>query len=79
LACKLHDIGKSVLKTQGDAEAGTEGPEAVTWLQKAFAVADKLDDSAAHGAPELKVALPRPSFAVLNEYRSPFFEQWVCF
>ncbi|KAJ7362964.1 meiosis protein SPO22/ZIP4 like-domain-containing protein [Mycena albidolilacea] len=59
LACKLHDIGKSVLKTQGDAEAGTEGPEAVTWLQKAFAVADKLDDSVAHGAPELKISILR--------------------
>ncbi|KAJ7791757.1 meiosis protein SPO22/ZIP4 like-domain-containing protein [Mycena olivaceomarginata] len=59
LACKLHDIGKSVLKTQGDAEAGTEGPEAVIWLQKAFAVADKLDDSAAHGAPELKISILR--------------------
>ncbi|KAF8139351.1 meiosis protein SPO22/ZIP4 like-domain-containing protein [Mycena galopus ATCC 62051] len=59
LACKLHDIGKSVLKTQGDGEAGTEGLEAVTWLQKAFAVADKLDDSAAPCAAELKISILR--------------------
>ncbi|KAF7340474.1 hypothetical protein MVEN_01967700 [Mycena venus] len=60
LACKLHDIGKSVLKTQATAgEAGTEGLEAVSWLQKAFAIADKLDDSATHAAPELKISILR--------------------
>ncbi|KAJ7877618.1 meiosis protein SPO22/ZIP4 like-domain-containing protein [Mycena leptocephala] len=59
LACKLHDIGKSVLKTQAGGAAGTEGPEAVTWLQKAFAIADKLDDSSAHGVPELKISILR--------------------
>ncbi|KAJ6568977.1 meiosis protein SPO22/ZIP4 like-domain-containing protein [Mycena capillaripes] len=59
LACKLHDIGKSVLKAQAGGAAGTEGPEAVTWLQKAFAIADKLDDSAAHRVPELKICILR--------------------
>ncbi|KAJ7233617.1 meiosis protein SPO22/ZIP4 like-domain-containing protein [Mycena haematopus] len=59
LARKLHDIGKSVLKTQADSEAGTEGLEAVTWLQKAFAIADKLDDATAHGAAELKISILR--------------------
>ncbi|KAF7367752.1 hypothetical protein MSAN_00839200 [Mycena sanguinolenta] len=59
LARKLHDIGKSVLKTQADSEAGTEGVEAVTWLQKAFAIADKLDDATAHDAAELKISILR--------------------
>lgn len=45
-----------MLKTQagGVAAAGNEGPEAVTWLQKAFAIADELDDGAGLGIPELK-------------------------
>ncbi|KAJ6505845.1 meiosis protein SPO22/ZIP4 like-domain-containing protein [Mycena vitilis] len=58
LACKLHDIGKSVLKTQAAGVAGTDGPDAVTWLQKAFAIADKLDDSAER-VPELKISILR--------------------
>ncbi|KAJ7615258.1 meiosis protein SPO22/ZIP4 like-domain-containing protein [Mycena polygramma] len=58
LASKLHDIGKSVLKTQAAGAAGTDGPEAVTWLQKAFTIADKLDDSAAR-VPELKISILR--------------------
>ncbi|KAJ6505545.1 hypothetical protein C8R45DRAFT_1209240 [Mycena sanguinolenta] len=59
LARKLHDIGKSVLKTRADSEAGTEGLEAVTWLQKAFAIADKLDDATAYDAAELKISILR--------------------
>ncbi|KAJ7030194.1 meiosis protein SPO22/ZIP4 like-domain-containing protein [Mycena alexandri] len=59
LACKLHDIGKSVLKSQGDGAAGNEDSEAVIWLQRAFAVTDKLDDAAAHAVPELKISILR--------------------
>ncbi|KAK7007973.1 meiosis protein SPO22/ZIP4 like-domain-containing protein [Favolaschia claudopus] len=59
LACKFHDIGKSVLKRQADGEACAEGSEAITWLQKAFAIADKLDESTVHSAPELKIAILR--------------------
>ncbi|KAJ7752626.1 meiosis protein SPO22/ZIP4 like-domain-containing protein [Mycena metata] len=59
LACKLHDIGKSVLKNQADGAASNEDSEAVNWLQRAFAVADKLDDAAAHAVPELKISILR--------------------
>ncbi|KAJ6605346.1 meiosis protein SPO22/ZIP4 like-domain-containing protein [Mycena vulgaris] len=58
LASKLHEIGKSVLKGQGGVVGG-EGPEAVTWLQKAFAIADQLDDAAGLGIPELKICILR--------------------
>ncbi|KAJ7742040.1 hypothetical protein B0H16DRAFT_1728291 [Mycena metata] len=43
-------------ESQGGA-FGNEDSEGVNWLQRAFAVADKLDDAAAHTVPELKVAL----------------------
>jgi hypothetical protein len=43
-----------VLKAQGGS-AGNEAPEAVTWLQKAFGIADQLDDSAGLGIGQLKV------------------------
>ncbi|KAJ7461286.1 hypothetical protein B0H11DRAFT_119781 [Mycena galericulata] len=60
LACKLHEIGKSVLKAQAGGAAGSnEAPEAVTWLQKAFAIADQLDDAAGLGIAELKIAILR--------------------
>ncbi|KAJ7223591.1 meiosis protein SPO22/ZIP4 like-domain-containing protein [Mycena pura] len=59
LACKLHDIGKSVLKAQAGGAEGNEGQEALTWLQKAFAIADRLDDSAGKGMAELKVSILR--------------------
>ncbi|KAJ7449476.1 hypothetical protein B0H11DRAFT_333517 [Mycena galericulata] len=36
-----------------------EAPEAVTWLQKAFAIADQLDDAAGLGIAELKIAILR--------------------
>ncbi|KAJ7474020.1 meiosis protein SPO22/ZIP4 like-domain-containing protein [Mycena latifolia] len=59
LASKLHEIGKAVLKTQAGSTAGSEAPEAVLWLQKAFAIADQLDDAAGFGIPELKIAILR--------------------
>ncbi|KAJ7691328.1 meiosis protein SPO22/ZIP4 like-domain-containing protein [Mycena rosella] len=55
LASKLHEIGKAVLKAQA---SGNEGQDAVSWLQKAFALADQLDDAAGLGIPELKVPFP---------------------
>ncbi|KAJ7259902.1 meiosis protein SPO22/ZIP4 like-domain-containing protein [Mycena rebaudengoi] len=58
LACKLHEIGKAVLKAQGGS-AGNEAPEAVTWLQKAFGIADQLDDSAGLGIGQLKICILR--------------------
>ncbi|KAJ7115262.1 meiosis protein SPO22/ZIP4 like-domain-containing protein [Mycena epipterygia] len=59
LASKLHEIGKSVLKAQASGPAGNEGPEAVTWLQKAFSIADQLDESAGLGIPQLKISILR--------------------
>ncbi|KAJ6559308.1 meiosis protein SPO22/ZIP4 like-domain-containing protein [Mycena sp. CBHHK59/15] len=58
LACKLHEIGKAVLKAQG-GKAGNEGPEAAPWLQKAFSIADQLDDTAGLGIAGLKISILR--------------------
>ncbi|KAJ7088423.1 meiosis protein SPO22/ZIP4 like-domain-containing protein [Mycena belliarum] len=59
LASKLHEIGKSVLKAQAGAAAGSDAPEAIPWLQKAFAIVDRLDEAAGLGIPELKIAILR--------------------
>ncbi|KAJ7066261.1 meiosis protein SPO22/ZIP4 like-domain-containing protein [Mycena amicta] len=68
LACKLHDIGKSMLKAHVNADAGATASsdgvaaEAVAWLQKAFAIADRIaggsDDASAPRA-SLKIAILR--------------------
>ncbi|KAJ7609436.1 hypothetical protein FB45DRAFT_944458 [Roridomyces roridus] len=57
LARKLHEIAKSVLKLH--SPEGGEGNDAVGWIQKAFGIADKLDDTVGLGIPELKVAILR--------------------
>ncbi|KAF9007848.1 hypothetical protein BDQ17DRAFT_1237313, partial [Cyathus striatus] len=54
LAFKLHQIGKSVLKGT-DKQEGHGAADAVGWLQKAFSMADQLEDTAAPGVTELKV------------------------
>ncbi|GLB36795.1 putative oxidation-reduction process [Lyophyllum shimeji] len=51
LASKFHRIGKSML------EHGTNPADAVNWLQKAFALADPLEDNVALGAAELKISI----------------------
>lgn len=43
-----------MLKEQG-VQGGTKAVDAVTWLQKSFALADQLDDPAAPGTAELRV------------------------
>lgn len=58
LAYKLHQIGKSLLK-EPSAEDGTKPADAVEWLQKAFSMADQLDDTAGSGVVELKISLLR--------------------
>jgi hypothetical protein len=58
LASKVLEIGRSLL-TGGarDAErkVDTQPEEAVMWLQKAFSLAEHLDDTLTAGAAELKV------------------------
>ena len=61
LASKLLKIGKSVLLCNGHLEEGmesekTSSPQAVEWLQKAFTVAEPLEEIEAPGAAEVKVS-----------------------
>ncbi|SJL03232.1 uncharacterized protein ARMOST_06583 [Armillaria ostoyae] len=56
LATKFHGIGKAILKSHATPDNnGTKPADAVVWLQKAFTMADQLDDSAVSGVPQLKV------------------------
>lgn len=63
LATKLLEIGKSILKSVGDAPPNPDGApqlNAVKWMQKAFTVIDLSDDTTAPGIRDLKV-LSHPS------------------
>jgi hypothetical protein len=53
LAAKLLEIGKSVLSDKDGAGA----LDAVKWLQRGFAITEKLEDSATPGLGQLKVRL----------------------
>lgn len=54
LASKLHQIGRSFLKDSSFPD-DFRPVDAVQWLQRAFSVADKLEDAKASGMAELKV------------------------
>ncbi|KDR70078.1 hypothetical protein GALMADRAFT_76693 [Galerina marginata CBS 339.88] len=56
LAHKLHQIGRSFLTTAHD---GSKTADAVQWLQRAFSLADQLEDSTASGIAGLKVCQPK--------------------
>ncbi|TFK38784.1 meiosis protein SPO22/ZIP4 like-domain-containing protein [Crucibulum laeve] len=58
LAFKLHQIGKSMLKGT-DEQDRNRAVDAVEWLQKAFSMADQLEDTAAPGVAELKISILR--------------------
>jgi hypothetical protein len=51
LASKFHQIGKAMLKEPDSTRPG----DVVSWLQKAFSLADQLEDAVAPGVVELKV------------------------
>ncbi|KAF5376865.1 hypothetical protein D9615_007266 [Tricholomella constricta] len=53
LASKFHQIGKSMLEEPD----GTKPADAVIWLQKAFTLADPLEDNVALGVAELKISI----------------------
>ncbi|KAG6873268.1 hypothetical protein C0995_001042 [Termitomyces sp. Mi166 len=53
LASKFHRIGKSAL----ELPEGTKPSDAVVWLQKAFTLADPLEDNGALGVAELKISI----------------------
>ena len=58
LASKLLEIGKSLLTgdhRDGDANIEGRASDAVSWMQKAFGLADRLDETVTVGATELKV------------------------
>ena len=65
LAGKILEIGKSILKssarTSNDPTAGVveakRALDAVRWIQKAFALVDKMEDEESSGIAELKVSL----------------------
>ncbi|KAK0440725.1 hypothetical protein EV421DRAFT_1814595, partial [Armillaria borealis] len=60
LATKFHGIGKAILKSHATPDNnGTKPADAVVWLQKAFTMADQLDDSAVSGVPQLKISMLR--------------------
>ncbi|KAG6890867.1 hypothetical protein C0992_012003 [Termitomyces sp. T32_za158] len=52
LASKFHRIGKSML----ELPEGTKPSDAVVWLQKAFTLADPLEDNTVPGVAELKAS-----------------------
>ncbi|KAI9445576.1 hypothetical protein H4582DRAFT_2125818 [Lactarius indigo] len=69
LASKVLQIGKSLLISEGredDSKIDTRAEEAVKWLQKAFSLAEHLDDTLTAGAVDLKRCIlknlgsPRP-------------------
>ncbi|KNZ75710.1 Testis-expressed sequence 11 protein [Termitomyces sp. J132] len=53
LASKFHKIGKSML----ELPEGIKPSDAVSWLQKAFTLADPLEDNAVPGVAELKISI----------------------
>lgn len=58
LASKILEIGRSLLTggaQDGERKLDTRPEEAVMWLQKAFSLAEHLDDTLTAGAVELKV------------------------
>lgn len=60
LASKVLQIGRSLLISEGranDPKIEARAEEAVKWLQKAFSLAEHLDDNLAAGAVDLKVGL----------------------
>lgn len=62
LATKLLEIGKSILKSVGDAPPNPDGApqlNAVKWMQKAFTVIDLSDDTTAPGIRDLKRSILR--------------------
>ncbi|KAF7317365.1 hypothetical protein HMN09_00472800 [Mycena chlorophos] len=69
LACKLHEIGKAILKAHVDDSTNGSGADAVTWLQKAFAIADRI------GAVSDDVNAPRVSLkiAILRTMARAYF------
>ena len=58
LASKVLQIGKSLLISEGrdyDSKIEARAEDAVMWLQKAFTLAEPLDDTLTAGAVDLKV------------------------
>jgi hypothetical protein len=58
LASKVLEIGRSLLTRgaqDGERKVDARAEEAVRWLQKAFSLAEHLDDTLTAGAAELKV------------------------
>jgi hypothetical protein len=57
LAGKLLEMGRSLLRNNSreGKDMSDVAADAVRWLQKAFAITEKLDDSLAPGFTELKV------------------------
>jgi len=61
LASKVLEIGRSLLTGGGrdNKKIDARAEEAVTWLQKAFSLAEHLDDTLTAGAAELKRCILR--------------------
>ncbi|KAA1468362.1 hypothetical protein DENSPDRAFT_459873 [Dentipellis sp. KUC8613] len=63
LAAKLLDIGRSLLagkaRNNATSNEGMKAQEAVKWMQKAFAIAEQLDDMVTAGSMELKRSILR--------------------
>ena len=58
MASKVLEIGRSLLiggAQDGERKVDARAEEAVKWLQKAFSLAEHLDDTLTAGAAELKV------------------------
>ncbi|KAI0045733.1 hypothetical protein FA95DRAFT_1596662 [Auriscalpium vulgare] len=77
LASKLLEIGRSLLTggtRPSENDTDTRAREAVRWMQKAFALAEQLDDTVTAGAAELKRCILRN----LGGYRSNMVPETSC-
>jgi hypothetical protein len=68
LAYKHAQIGRSFLLKGANAQEGSKPADAVVWLQRAFAMADQLQDTTDSAIGELKVYLIISVSLKLTEY-----------
>lgn len=68
LAYKHAQIGRSFLLKGANEQDGSKPADAVAWLQRAFAMADQLEDTTGSAIGELKVHLITTGFFTLTEF-----------
>lgn len=79
LAASVLDIGKAILKAasrsveiQQDAD-GRKASEAIEWIQSAFAMVEKTENTATPGIADLKVAYKQ----LISDHMNDFFKHAI--